>query len=310
MQKRQEQVCPYGEQVGEIAELFRVSVAYVSKALTRRRTTGATTVRAQHGHKLPRLAPFYAAIRAYIAERGDTTIAELRTWLLATHQVAASVGLIWHTLKLLGLSRKKWLRAAEQDRPDVAKARAEWRENQPTLDAGRLIFIDETWTKTNMVRLYGWAEVGHRLVDAVPHGTGTPPPSLLACAQDGLVAPCVFNGAINGELFLAYVEQVLVPTLTGGYIVVTDNLGSHKVAGVRKAIEDAGARLLYLPSYSPDLSHSYTLPGAAVADAFTHCITYLPVWSIYADTTVGAAPFGDLTVPGLRQAGGACGATR
>ena len=107
MQKRQEQVCPYGEQVGEIAELFRVSVAYVSKALTRRRTTGATTVRAQHGHKLPRLAPFYAAIRAYIAERGDTTIAELRTWLLATHQVAASVGLIWHTLKLLGLTLKK-----------------------------------------------------------------------------------------------------------------------------------------------------------------------------------------------------------
>jgi transposase len=144
MQKRQEQVCPYGEQVGEIAELFRVSVAYVSKALTRRRTTGATTVRAQHGHKLPRLAPFYAAIRAYIAERGDTTIAELRTWLLATHQVAASVGLIWHTLKLLGLSRKKWLRAAEQDRPDVAKARAEWRENQPTLDAGRLIHSADT----------------------------------------------------------------------------------------------------------------------------------------------------------------------
>ena len=95
-----------GERVGEIAELLRVSVAYVSKALTRRRTTGETTVRAQHGHKLPKLAPFYAAIRTYVAERGDTTIAELRTWLLATHQVAASVGLIWHTLKLLGLSLK------------------------------------------------------------------------------------------------------------------------------------------------------------------------------------------------------------
>ena len=161
-----------------------------------------------------------------------------------------------------------------------------------------------------MVRLYGWAEVGHRLVDAVPHGHWNTSTFIAGLRQDGLVAPCVFNGAINGELFLAYVEQVLVPTLTGGDIVVMDNLGSHKVAGVRKAIEAAGARLLYLPSYSPDLSHSYTLPGAAVADAFTHCITYLPVWSIYADTTVGAAPFGDLTVPGLRQAGGACGATR
>jgi transposase len=81
-----------GEQVGEIAELFRVSVAYVSKALTRRRATGETTVRAQHGHKLPKLAPFYAAIRGYVAERGDVTIAELRTWLLATHQVQRASG--------------------------------------------------------------------------------------------------------------------------------------------------------------------------------------------------------------------------
>ena len=96
-----------GERVGEVAELLRVSVAYVSKALTRRRTTGETSVRAQRGHKVPKLAQFYAAIRAYVAERGDTTIAELRTWLLATHQVPASVGLIWHTLKMLGLSLKK-----------------------------------------------------------------------------------------------------------------------------------------------------------------------------------------------------------
>ena len=91
-----------GERVGEVAELLRVSVAYVSKALTRRRTTGETTVRLGRGHKLPKLAPFYPAIRAYVAERGDTTIEALRAWLSATHQVSASVGLIWHTLKLLG----------------------------------------------------------------------------------------------------------------------------------------------------------------------------------------------------------------
>ena len=86
-----------GEQVGEIAELLRVSVSYVSKALTRRRTTGETTVRSGRGHKLPKLAP---------SERSDTTIATLRAWLLATHQVSASVGLIWYTLKLLGLTLK------------------------------------------------------------------------------------------------------------------------------------------------------------------------------------------------------------
>ena len=96
-----------GEQVGEIAEQLRVSVSYVSKALTRRRTTGETTVRAGRGHKPPKLAPFYPAIRAYVVERADTTIEALRAWLLVTHQVSASVGLIWHTLRLLGLTLKK-----------------------------------------------------------------------------------------------------------------------------------------------------------------------------------------------------------
>ena len=107
-------------------------------------------MRAQRGHKLPKLAPFYAAIRAYVAERGDTTIAELRTWLLATHKVKRRSDLA-HVETAWPVAQKKSLRAAEQDRPDVAKARAEWCENQPKLDAGRLIFIDETWTKTNMV---------------------------------------------------------------------------------------------------------------------------------------------------------------
>ena len=117
-----------------------------------------------------------------------------------------------------------------------------------------MIFIDETWTKTNMVRLYGWAERGERLVGAVPHGHWNTSTFIAGLRQGGLVAPCVFNGAVNGDLFLAYVEQVLVPTLINGDIVIMDNLGSHKVAGVRQAIEAAGARLLYLPPYSPDLN--------------------------------------------------------
>ena len=197
-----------GERVGEVADLLRVSVPYVSKVLTRRRTTGETTARTQRGHKPPKLAPFYAAIREYVVGHGDTTIERLRGWLLATHQIKASVGLIWHTLRLLGLTlKKKSLRAAEQDRPDVAAARTAWRESQSTLDSGRLIFVDETpdqvrgrlWTKTNMVRLYGWAEVGHRLVDAVPHGHWNTTTFIAGLRQDGMVAPCVFDGANNGE---------------------------------------------------------------------------------------------------------------
>jgi transposase len=105
-----------------------------------------------------------------------------------------------------------------------------------------------------MARLYGWAPVGTRLVDAVPHGHWNTSTFIAGLRENGLVAPCVFRGAINGELFLAYVEQVLAPTLTTGDIVIMDNLSSHKVAGVRQAIEAAGATLLYLPPYSPDLN--------------------------------------------------------
>ena len=179
------------------------------------------------------------------------------TWLLSTHRVSASVGLIWHTLRLLGLTLKK-SRSGPPSRIGRTSPRLVRNGGRasPRLTAGKLIFIDEPdpGTKTNMVRLYGWADVGHRLVDAVPHGHWNTSTFIAGLRQDGLVAPCVFNGAINGELFLAYVEQVLVPTLANGDIVIMDNLASHKVAGVRQAIEAAGARLLYLPPYSPDLN--------------------------------------------------------
>ena len=159
-------------------------------------------------------------------------------------------------------AQKKSIPAAEQDREDVAAARASWRENQPSLNPAKLIFIDETpdqvrgklWTKTNMTRLRGRWPRGRRLVAAVPHGHWQTTTVIAAPRHDGLTAPCVIDGAINGELFLAYVEQVLVPTPTTGDTVIIDNLGAHKVAGVRDAIEAVGARLLYLPPYSPDLN--------------------------------------------------------
>ncbi len=105
-----------------------------------------------------------------------------------------------------------------------------------------------------MVRHYGRAPCGQRLVAGAPHGHWQTSTFLAALRQDRITAPCVFDGAINGESFLAYVEQILVPTLVPGDIVVMDNLSSHKVAGVRQAIEAAGATLLYLPPYSPDLN--------------------------------------------------------
>ena len=131
--------------------------------------------------------------------------------------------------------------------------RRRWRSHRGSVDPSRLVFIDETWTKTNMTRLYGWAPRGRRLVAKVLHRPpGKPRPG--RAAQRPHHAPCVFDGPINGERFLAYVEQFLIPTLNRGDIVVLDNLGSHKGKAVRNAIKAAGARLLFLPKYSPDLN--------------------------------------------------------
>jgi transposase len=117
-----------------------------------------------------------------------------------------------------------------------------------------LVFIDETWATTNMTRRCGRAPRGQRLVAAVPHGHWKTSTFVAGLRTSGLTAPLVVDGAMNGDIFRAYVEQVLAPTLKPGDIVILDNLASHKVAGVREAIEACGAALVYLPPYSPDLN--------------------------------------------------------
>jgi transposase len=136
----------------------------------------------------------------------------------------------------------------------VRARRAAWRADQPALDPGRLVFVDETWASTSMTRRYGRSPKSQRLVCPVPQGHWQTTTFVAALRADGLTAPMVMDGAINGELFVAYVEQVLVPSLRPGDVVVLDNLSGHKRAGARQAIEAAGCRLLYLPPYSPDLN--------------------------------------------------------
>jgi transposase len=130
--------------------------------------------------------------------------------------------------------------------------RWEWFEGQLDLDPDRLVFIDETWASTNMARRYGRAPRGERLRAAIPHGHWKTTTVVAGLRNSGMVAPMVLDGPVNGELFQAYVEQVLVPDLRPADIVIMDNLGSHKGAGVRSASEAAGASLLYLLPYSPD----------------------------------------------------------
>jgi transposase len=136
----------------------------------------------------------------------------------------------------------------------VARRRAQWKRYQGRVDPTRLVFIDETWAKTNMTRTHGRCTRGRRLVARVPHGHWRTLTFLAALRSDRIVAPCVIDGPINGESFLAYIEQVLVPTLRPGDIVIIDNLGSHKGKAIRRAIRAAGARLFFLPAYSPDLN--------------------------------------------------------
>lgn len=118
----------------------------------------------------------------------------------------------------------------------------------------RLVFIDETWTRTNMAPLRGWAPKGHRLIAKVPHGKWKTLTFLAALRHDRIDAPWLIDGPINGERFRIYVEKVLIPTLKPGDIVVADNLGSYKSKAVRQAIRAAGAHILFLPKYSPDLN--------------------------------------------------------
>jgi len=149
---------------------------------------------------------------------------------------------------------KKTLFATEQDRPDVTRKRVRWKTYQGRFDPARLVFIDETWAKTNMTRLRGWAPCGRKLLAKVPQGHWRTLTFLAALRCDRIDAPCVIDGPINGTSFLAYVEQILVPALRPGDIVIIDNLGSHKGKAVRRAIRAAGAKLFFLPPYSPDLN--------------------------------------------------------
>jgi len=135
--------------------------------------------------------------------------------------------------------QKKAVFATEQNRPDVARRRAWWKRHQAKIDPARLVFIDETWAKTNMTRTHGWWRRGAPLRAHVPHGHWRTMTFLAALRHDRIEAPCIVDG---------------VPTLKEGDIVIMDNLGSHKGVAVRAAIRGAGARLFFLPPYSPDLN--------------------------------------------------------
>jgi hypothetical protein len=182
--------------------------------------------------------------------RSNRTGHSTRSWLRCTSARYPEGALRCFVFWSATASRsKKVLHASEQERADVARARRRWIREQGLLDSTRLVFIDETAVSTNMTR-----SQGERVTGRVPFGAWKTLTFVagLRCAR--MSAPMIINGAMNGAIFVAYVEQCLVPTLKRGDIVVMGNVATHRVAGVREAIEAAGATLRYLPRYSPDLN--------------------------------------------------------
>ena len=240
-----------GMKAADVAVKYRVSGSWVRLLKQRRRETGEVAPRVQrHGRRRMLGAPPAHPGRA---DRGATGSHRSRAEGRARH-----AGQFSDDLARGGGSgrdrQKKTVRPSEHDRPDVAAARVVWHAAAPTWDPTRLVFLDETGMTNNLLRRYGRALRGARVHNHAPCARWQTSTFLAALRVTGLTAPGVFDGAIDGASFLAYIEQILVPTLHPGDIVIADNLSAHKVAGVRQAIERVGATLCYLPPYSPDLN--------------------------------------------------------
>ncbi|MGL5837269.1 MAG: IS630 family transposase [Sphingorhabdus sp.] len=206
------------------------------------------------GHMRPLLAGEREWLLARIEQKSDLTLHELLAELREKRGVVVCCDTLWRFLKRCGKSFKKTIFAKEQDRPDVVRRRTRWRWVQRRVDPRRMIFIDETWAKTNTTRTHGWCTKGEALINRVPHGHWKTLTFIAGLRHNGIVAPCVLDGPINGDSFTAWVDQFLIPELEPGSIVVVDNLGSHKGRRVRKLLKAAGIRIFFLPPYSPDLN--------------------------------------------------------
>ena len=247
------QVVEGGAAARAAARQFVIGDSTAIRWTKRWRETGSFEAKSNKGQSRSPLKKHEEWLLGLVRQEPDLTLEEIQRRLLDERQQKAGIGSVWRFFDRHTASKKS-IRAAEQDRPDVAAARTAWADNQPKLDPDRLVFIDETGTSTKMARLRGRAPHGERLVGKVPQGHWKTTTFVAGLRSTALTAPCVIDGPMNGNAFLAYVEQVLAPTLKPGDVVVLDNLSAHKMPGIREAIEAAGAKLLYLPPYSPDFN--------------------------------------------------------
>ncbi|MBW9051560.1 IS630 family transposase [Rhizobium mesosinicum] len=243
-----------GMSARQAAARFGVGISTAIRWIARA-SSGEPTSRPQGWRRSSSLDAHEAFVVEMIDDRKDVTLDEMVERLCVERQVGISRSALGAWLRSRGWTfKKKSAHALEQDRPDVLKRRRAWFDGQLDLDPEKLIFIDETGLSTKMARLRGRAMRGERCRAGVPHGHWKTTTFTGALRLSGMTAPFVYDGAMNGNVFLAYVEQVLLPTLKIGDVVIMDNLPAHKTAGVRDAIERAGAKLMFLPPYSPDFN--------------------------------------------------------
>jgi transposase len=235
----------------QIARRFLVSVSFVTRLLRTHRTTGNLEPQPHGGGNPAALGPEdLERLREVIRQQPDATLEECRQRLGAS----CSLMTISRALRTLGLSRKKKVpRAQEQDRPEVQEQRREFCEGLADVDPRRLVFVDECGANTAMTRTHGRAPVGERVYGNAP---GRWESITLTCGLrlSGVTATLAFPGATNTDVFETYVEQVLVPELKPGDVVIWDNLKPHESEEAIEAVEAAGARVVPLPPWSPDLT--------------------------------------------------------
>jgi transposase len=235
--------------IREIARLFRVSTSFIVRLLQRRRDTGTLEPEPHGGGTLPALGPDdLERLAQLVREQPDATLKQLKQ----RGGFTCSLKTLWFALDRLGLTfKKKSLHASQRDRPEVQEKRRSSRREVDRIEAKRLIFVDETGVNTAMTPTHARAPRGDRAGDSAP-ASWESVTVIAALGLAGVRAPLAFPGATDTAAFQTYVEQVLVPELQAGDVVVLDNLKPHLAAGVAAAIEGAGARVLPLPPYSPD----------------------------------------------------------
>jgi len=234
-----------------IARRFQVDVSCITRLLQLRRRTGSLQPRPHGGGKPSKLdCDGLERLRRLVEERPGATLEEMRRRL----GLRGSIMVVWRGLQKLGVTRKKKTRHAdERDRPEVREKRRRFRRKVKPIKAKRLVFVDETGVTTAMTPTYARAPRGERAVDSAPASWDSIT-AVAAVAVDGVRAPLAFPGATNEAAFQTYVDEVLVPALHRGDVVVFDNLAAHLKPAVTEAIERVGASVLPLPPYSPDFN--------------------------------------------------------